>query len=245
MSVREQKRELVYEQIKTVAYDLMQEHGTAGITIRGITRAMGLSATALYRYYENLDALITDLIVDAFNGLANAIDVEVQRRDGQSVANRLYGAFWAYRHWAITYPVRFELIYGNPIPNYSAPPDITVPASNRTQIIMGQLIGEGLLRGEIIPNKHLRDVPETLAQQYALILEQTGFAFGQEGSPPRREQGIIMMDILVTGWVQLHGIVMLEILRHITPIIADMDVFFERFMHMMFDEIGFQESFKP
>ena len=37
----------------------------------------------------------------------------------------------AYREWAIAHPVDFQLIYGNPIPGYDAPAEITVPLARR------------------------------------------------------------------------------------------------------------------
>ena len=74
------KRELGRErsdtitQIKAVARQQMAEHGTAGLSLRGIAREMGITAPAIYNYFPRLDDLITALIVDAFTALADAME---------------------------------------------------------------------------------------------------------------------------------------------------------------------------
>ena len=60
--------------IKAVARQQMAEHGTAGLSLRGIAREMGITAPAIYNYFPRLDDLITALIVDAFTALADAME---------------------------------------------------------------------------------------------------------------------------------------------------------------------------
>ena len=62
------ERSTTIAQIKAVARQQMAEYGTAGLSLRGIGRAMGITAPAIYNYFPRLDDLITALIVDAFNG---------------------------------------------------------------------------------------------------------------------------------------------------------------------------------
>lgn len=44
-------------------------------------------------------------------------------------AERLYALGHAYRQWAITYPERYQLIFGTPIAGYHAPLEIIGPAA--------------------------------------------------------------------------------------------------------------------
>ena len=39
-------------QIKVVARQQMAEHGTAGLSLRGIAREMGITAPAIYNYFH-------------------------------------------------------------------------------------------------------------------------------------------------------------------------------------------------
>src|SRR5262245_85809 len=117
---REKQYAATSAEIKDTARRLMAEHGTAGVSIRAIARAMGLSAPSLYHYFPNRDELITALISDAFNALADELE-QVRDRTAGTAAERLMAVVLAYRSWALAHPLDFQLIYGNPIPGYVAP----------------------------------------------------------------------------------------------------------------------------
>ena len=61
-------------QIKAAARQQMAEHGTAGLSLRGIARQLGITAPAIYNYFPRLEDLITALIVDAFSDLADVME---------------------------------------------------------------------------------------------------------------------------------------------------------------------------
>ena len=88
MTRREQQRENTREEIKSLARKQMQAEGTAAISLRGIAREMGLTVTALYRYYTSRDDLITALIVDGFNAQADAMQEMIERRAPDRVTGR-------------------------------------------------------------------------------------------------------------------------------------------------------------
>ena len=60
--------------IKATARRQMAAHGTAGLSLRAIARELDITAPAIYNYFPRLDDLITALIVDAFNALADAME---------------------------------------------------------------------------------------------------------------------------------------------------------------------------
>jgi AcrR family transcriptional regulator len=70
---RTEIHDTIREDIKGTARRLMAEGGTAGLSLRAIARAMDSTAPAIYTYFPTLDDLITALIVDAFNGLADTM----------------------------------------------------------------------------------------------------------------------------------------------------------------------------
>src|SRR5215510_14581630 len=112
---REQKREDTINEIKAVARQLMSEGGTNALSMRPIAAEMKMSVMGLYRYFENRDALITDLIADNFNAMADAMETARDNEPSSSPVKKLWAALMAYRRWAVEHPVDFQLIYGNPI----------------------------------------------------------------------------------------------------------------------------------
>jgi len=118
-------------QIKAAARRQMAEHGTAGLSLRAIARELGITAPAIYNYFPRLEDLITALIVDAFTALADAIDAAESAVESESCGPKVVASCLAYREWAIAHPMDFQLIYGNPIPGYVAPAEVTVPLARR------------------------------------------------------------------------------------------------------------------
>src|SRR5680860_655248 len=70
---RERVRAATIDEIKETALRLMHSTGTTDLKFSEIARAMGLTAPALYRYFADSDALLTELIVDAFDDLGAAV----------------------------------------------------------------------------------------------------------------------------------------------------------------------------
>ena len=138
-SRRERLRAQTFNEIKQTARYQMREHGAASISLRAIAREMGMSAPAIYRYFANYSELITSLIIDAFTSLADALEKADQRivaaasdlNSAETHHNRLKTLGLTYRDWATKWPQDYLLIFGTPLPNYTAAVEQTEPATQR------------------------------------------------------------------------------------------------------------------
>jgi AcrR family transcriptional regulator len=201
--------------IKTVARQQMAEHGTAGLSLRGIGRKLGITAPAIYNYFPRLDDLITALIVDAFTALADAIQAAESAVTSEPCGPKIAASCLAYREWAIAHPVDFQLIYGNPIPGYVAPAEITVPLARRPFDGLFRLFFEAYRTGELaIPAEYER-VPASITAHFATWLTQAGYDFPDA-----------LVCLLMSGWARIHGMVMLELFEHLGPVVGDGAAFF-------------------
>jgi AcrR family transcriptional regulator len=224
---REQKREDTINEIKAIARHLMSEGGTTTLSMRPIAAEMRMSVMGLYRYFENRDALLTALIADNFNAMADAMENARDSERSDDPVQKLLAVLIAYRSWAIEHPVDFQLNYGNPIPGYEAPPEITVPAVVRSFVVAIGLIEEILQRGLAIPPPHYDHVPPPLEAGIGTALERYGYPV----SP-------LALYFAVTGWSQLHGVIMLELFNHIQPLIEDSTAYYEAQVHNLLYNMG-------
>src|SRR5918999_3309057 len=96
---RERVRQATAEEIKSVARAQMAAEGTAGVTLRAIAREMGMTAPALYRYFGSREELVTALVIDAYDALADAMAAGVAAVPASRHAARLRAAFRAFRGW--------------------------------------------------------------------------------------------------------------------------------------------------
>ncbi|MBL8133420.1 MAG: TetR/AcrR family transcriptional regulator [Anaerolineae bacterium] len=211
---REKLRVESIDEIKALARRQMAQEGTAGISLRGIARDMGMTAPAIYRYFPSRDDLITALIVDAYLAHADAIDAADARCARTSYGDRVAHMMFAYRAWALANPVDFQLIYGNPIPGYEAPREVTVPAASRVSAPIITALTEAYAAGALRPTPEFLHLPEAVERHLRAFAEAGGYPV-----PPE------IFAIAMHGWNLIHGTVWLELFGHTPPVIGDPEAF--------------------
>ena len=221
------RQENIRQEIKAAARRLMAERGTAGLSLRAIAREIDMLPSGLYHYYPNLDGLITDLITDNFNALADALESAQHSDAGRRSTEQLAAVLLAYRQWAIDHPVDFQLIYGNPIPGYAAPREVTLPPVVRGFAVILGLVEAMLRTGEISPAPPYTAIPPEAAEQIQSIIERDGYTV----SP-------LALYLSVVAWGQLHGIIMLELFNHLQPVIGNVEGYYRAQVHNLLVTLG-------
>lgn len=207
MARRERMRTITQEEIKALARRQMAEGGTAAISLNAIARAMDLTAPALYHYFASREALLTALIIDAYNQLADALAAAAAAHPATAYAERLYAASLAYRGWALEHPTDFLLIFGNPIPGYDAPADQTSLAARRVFAVFLNQMQAAADAGKLrLDPRHIRLAP-SLCPLSADEPDHTA-------DPEVRLAGI-------AAWTVIHGIVILELVGQLHHTISN------------------------
>jgi AcrR family transcriptional regulator len=202
-------------QIKTAARQQMALHGTAGISLRGIARELGITAPAIYNYFPRLDNLLTALIVDAFTDLAEAMEAAEDAAPSRRPADRIAVLCLAYRRWAVDHPLDFQLIYGNPIPGYEAPAEITIPLARRPFLRIFACFMEAHQAGELAIPAEYQAVPPAMVAHLAEWKRQSEIDMPDP-----------LIGLLMSGWARIHGMVMLELFHHLQPLVGDAAVLY-------------------
>ncbi|MBB5867052.1 AcrR family transcriptional regulator [Allocatelliglobosispora scoriae] len=197
VSLRDRKRAATIDEIKTVA--ISQLSADAGqMTLRGVAREVGMTVQSLYHYFPSRDDLITALIADAHNALADAIEAAGQAHPD------LVGVASAYRGWAVEHRARFLLIFGTPVPGYAAPPGgPTTDAARRLGVAFTGAVFHGWSPADLAAIRPPAVDPaldDALTAAAALVLP---------GMPPAAFGW--GLDL----WGRVHGLVLLELLGHL------------------------------
>ncbi|MBC8162295.1 MAG: TetR/AcrR family transcriptional regulator [Roseiflexaceae bacterium] len=222
---RDRQRAALTSEIKSTAQRLMAEHGTAGVSLRLIARELGMSAPSLYHYYASYDALITALLVDAFNALADELE---RHTEGQlPAAQRVLNVTLAFRSWALRHPIDFQLIYGNPIPGYQAPRELTVPAVVRSYTIIAQLLEAALAGSEQHGTAEFSCIPETVAAHLAQMKQENSYDISS-----------YVLHATLVLWTRMYGCVMLELYNHLQASVGDTDAFYRAQMIQSLRAVG-------
>lgn len=222
---RAEQREATAAEIKRVARRQMAERGAAALSLRAIAAEMGLTAPALYRYFPARDDLVTALIVDAYGALGDAIDAAQTAAPALDHRARFFAAARAYRRWAIDHRSEFDLIFGTPIPGYDAPPAVTVPVVRRAFHPLLAIPADAWSRGRLHPPEpHPADGTDERLRRY-LITEEIAMP-----AP--------VLRVLLEGWSLMHGMITLEVLGHLPPILGDVAEMYETAIGSWIDRFG-------
>jgi len=194
----------IQETIKETAWKQIAEFGAPALSLRAIAREMKITAPAIYTYFPDRDALVTALIIDAYTSFG---DWQLEARDSAPSNNlhkKLEAIGLAYRDWAHTYPQRYQLIFGTPIPGYTAPREQVFPSSARSISALFSVVEElhaaGRLSIEASPPIH---------EKYRDYYEQWRTYAG--------EMHPTSVFVAMIIWARVHGIVSLEIQSNLPP----------------------------
>ncbi len=151
-TARERARAEFTADLLAAARARLAAEGWAGLSLRAVARDLGVASSAVYRYVDSRDALLTLLVIEAYDAVGQvAEDAAATARAAGADA----GATWlavarAVRAWAVANRSSFELVYGTPVPGYRAPQD-TVPSALRIWGVIVSILLAAHASGELRP----------------------------------------------------------------------------------------------
>ncbi|MFI2781171.1 TetR/AcrR family transcriptional regulator [Streptomyces sp. ALB3] len=209
---RERARVEVTAAIKDEARKQLAAEGAAKLSLRAVARELGMVSSALYRYFPSRDDLLTALIVDAYDAVGEAAEAARAQAGGPAGAHhaRWVAVACAVRDWALAHPHEYALIYGSPVPGYTAPRDTVGPASRVGQVFIGLVRDAHLTEGLAVPPLAAGLRPEAARMAADLAADL----------PPA------VVVALVSAWAQLFGLVSFELFGQFNRVVEAREQFF-------------------
>jgi AcrR family transcriptional regulator len=93
------------------AIDLLEENGTAGVSLRAVARRAGVSAAAPYRHYADRDALVSAVAAEGYRELASTL---AAAHPSPSTPDDLAAVAAAYVRFALDHPAMFRAMFAEP-----------------------------------------------------------------------------------------------------------------------------------
>lgn len=207
------------ERIMDAAVHQLTKVGPGDLSMRSIARDMGVSVGALYRHVADRDAVLTLLIMRAYDGLGDAIDTAVAEQPAGAHLRRWTAIWRTAREWSLARPHEFSLIYGSPVIGFHAPEETIGPATR----IIGALGSVALdswlsaegpeLAGDVSIN------PADLGRIRTWIGGQYGLSDHAEVIPEAMIVGILR------SWTELIGMIGFELFGHYRNSVEDPGTF--------------------
>jgi AcrR family transcriptional regulator len=222
---RARARARTIEDIKRAARTHLSTDG-ADLSLRSVARDLGMVSSAVYRYFDSRDALLTALIIDAYDDLGRATERAEGAVRRSDLRGRWLAACHAIRDWSREHPSEYGLLYGTPVPGYSAPQDTVAPA-NRPVVVMTAILRDGFERGILAPLPHERLPASTRAD-----LEGVRALPGFGGVPPA------LLARGMGAWAAVFGLVSFELFGRLTNAVHDYDAWFDYQLRLLTRDLG-------
>jgi len=213
-TARDRVRAELTREIKEEARRQLADVGAGGLSLRAVARELGMVSSALYRYFPSRDDLLTALILDAYDAVgevAEAVPTARPREQWRAVCH-------AVRGWAVEHRHEYALIYGSPVPGYTAPQH-TIPSAGRVAAVLLEVLN----REPLTPAFEGPPLTPGLASQVGQL------DFGLPDA--------VMARVIVV-WTQLFGMISFELFGHLVGSVDPSDEFFAHAVEQMADFIG-------
>ena len=210
---RDIARAALIRDITDTARRHLAEDGASGLSLRAVSRELGMVSSAIYRYFPSRDALLTQLIIEAYDSLGSAVEAAEAALDRGNHGGRFAAIAHGVRDWARANPHEYALIYGSPVPGYAAPEDTIAPASRVTMLLLG-VLADLEAAGAPIAEPGPPLAPGLEAQLTALV------AGADVAVTPER------MAMGVGVWTELYGMLNFELFGQFQNVFDDADDLF-------------------
>ena len=209
--------------IKDTAWQQIARHGAAALSLRAIARQLGITAPAIYNYFHRRDDLVTVLIKDAYLSFGDSQQAAIRNLPAEDYHLQLITLGLAYREWAVSFPERYQLIFGTPIAGYHAPLDEILPAAARSLSILINVLASAREAGQLRlePTIPMGDTLQSMLHA------------GRELHQVSEE--VLYQAIVI--WSRVHGLVSIEIGRQYPVFISDAGELFHREVHILCSQL--------
>lgn len=212
------------------------------MTLRAIARELGITAPALYRYYDSREDLLRHLCDDICTDLGTELEASLAGLDDEDVAPQVFAVCRAFRHWALAHPREFNLVFA------SAEDVVRQCAGSRHPHHVGDQFGRVFLEiaGRLIASHPVRkehddNVPESVREDLIAFQRMLVHTVRERGVPVTED--ILHLGTIyhiVQSWVRIYGHVALEVFGHFPFAVTNPEPMFDTMLAQLIAEIGFE-----
>lgn len=235
---RAQPRTDTERHIRAQARKLLVDQGHEGVTLRAIARELGITAPALYRYYDSREELIQFVCLDICADLADDLGADLAAMTSSDPVAAVFETCRGFRRWALAHPREFALVFASPATTTGHGPEVLPAAEEPFGRIFLTLAGRALAGSGITPPAD-GGVPEHLRGELGTLRDSLLATLRAEGiDVPAEVLGLGMVRFMLHFWVRLYGHVALEVFGRFPFGISDTEALFESMLAELAAGVG-------
>jgi AcrR family transcriptional regulator len=212
---RERVRAATQSELAAAARELLKAGGPEAVTVRSIAGRLGMTAPAIYRYFDSREALLDALIDELYDELADYLYAARESAAGGTLRDRFYVQSRAFRVWALDHLPEFGLLFGAPIPGVGREHVADDERGHRFGLVWLELFIE-LAALDLPRTRWSRPIPASLRKQLDAYLARIG-----------QSVDIDIALLYLSCWERLYGAVCTEAFGHLNFALNDGEELFE------------------
>jgi len=121
---RTARRQATQQEIVQASWDVVREHGLAGLSMRDLGERVGMRAQSIYSYFASKHEIYDAMFLEGYQAfavwMADAVDDDAAAADPNGVARTTARSFVEF---CTNDPVRYQLLFQRTIPDFVPSPD--------------------------------------------------------------------------------------------------------------------------
>jgi len=240
LSRRDRLRADTVREIKTTARKVLVEQGVDGLALRAVAREMGMTAPALYRYFDSREDLVEHVVADLYDELSDHLEGVRDAAEPATPGVQLMEAARAFRAWATTHHAEFGLLFGSAGEGVIPAEDLHGPGDHPPQVASRRFGG---VFAELISRVYLEQgfpVPDEDELEPALRVQLTEWCAKLPVALP-----LGVMHVFLSCWIRLYGMVCMEVFGHLRFALEDAAPMFESELRALGGLLGIADEYRP
>jgi len=240
LSRRDRARADTVREIKATARKVLVEQGVDGLALRAVARQMGMTAPALYRYFDSREDLVEHVVADLYDELSDVLEGVRDAAEPATPGVQLMSVARAFREWATTRRAEFGLLFGSAGEGVIPAEDLHGPGDHPPQVASRRFGG---VFAELIARIYLEQgfpVPDEDDLEPALRVQLTEWCAKLPVALP-----LGVMHVFLSCWIRLYGMVCMEVFGHLRFALDDAAPMFESELRALGGVLGVGDEYRP
>mgnify|MGYP001818472278 FL=1 len=121
---RTERRQETQREIIQASWEVVREHGLAGLSMRDLGDRVGMRAQSIYSYFASKHEIYDAMFLEGYQAFATWIDAAVDDADiGDDPIGVARAGTRAFVEFCTSDPVRYQLLFQRTIPDFTPSPE--------------------------------------------------------------------------------------------------------------------------